>query len=57
MIGYHDPGNDLRGEPSLDELFAEPIVRLIMRRDGVEESTMRGAIDRVQKSYLPAGQA
>lgn len=39
------------GEPSLDELFQEPIIRLIMQRDGVEENQMRGQIDRVLASY------
>ena len=28
-------------EPTLDELLAEPIVRLLMARDGVEEETVR----------------
>ena len=28
-------------EPTLDELLAEPIVRLVMVRDGVEDETVR----------------
>jgi hypothetical protein len=28
-------------EPTLDALLAEPIVRLLMARDGVEESALR----------------
>ncbi len=42
---------ELHGEPTLEELFAEPIVRLIMQRDGVKEREMRGQIDRVQSTY------
>lgn len=33
--------------PSLDELLSEPIVRLLMRRDGVEEGDVRKLIARV----------
>lgn len=42
---------ELLGEPTLDEILADPIIRLIMERDGVEESKMRGEIDRVQRHY------
>jgi hypothetical protein len=28
-------------EPSLDELLAEPMVQLLMARDGIEEATVR----------------
>ncbi len=34
-------------EPSLDELFAEPIVQLIMERDGVNATDMRGYLNRI----------
>ena len=34
----------LQGEPTLDELFAEPIVQLIMQRDGVERNDMQAKI-------------
>jgi len=34
-------------EPSLDELFAEPIVQLIMARDHVDVGTMRGKMDQL----------
>jgi hypothetical protein len=43
--------NDLHGEPTLEEILAEPIIRLIMQRDGVDESSMRGQIDLVRQSY------
>ena len=42
---------ELHGEPTLDEIFAEPIVQLVMRRDGVEAHDMRGELDRVQRAY------
>jgi hypothetical protein len=29
------------GEPTLDEIVAEPIIRLLMTRDGVDEETVR----------------
>lgn len=51
MVSYVYPDTELVGEPSLEELLAEPIVRLIMSRDGVEEHDMRGAIERVRNSY------
>ena len=44
--------NDLVGEPSLEEMLAEPIIRLIMKRDGVDESSMRGQIDLVRSNYF-----
>jgi anti-sigma factor RsiW len=28
-------------EPRLDQLFAEPIVKQLMRRDGIDETTIR----------------
>lgn len=43
--------SDLHGEPTLEEILAEPIIRLIMQRDGVDESSMRGQMDLVQRNY------
>ena len=51
MMSSIYPDTDLLGEPSLDEMFAEPIVRLIMQRDGVSDTDLRGEIDRVQQAY------
>ncbi len=51
MVSCIYPDTDLLGEPTLEEMLAEPIVRLIMQRDGVKESEMRGQIDRVQAAY------
>ncbi|MEJ0010883.1 MAG: hypothetical protein WDN72_10710 [Alphaproteobacteria bacterium] len=33
----------------MEELLAEPIVRLVMQRDGVRARDMRTTIDRVQQ--------
>jgi hypothetical protein len=35
------PGRPRSNEPTLDELLAEPIVQLLMRRDGINEATIR----------------
>ena len=51
MITSIYPDTDLLGEPSLEEMFADPIVRLIMKRDGVKHDDLRGQIDRVQQAY------
>lgn len=51
MTHYAYPDHDLHGEPSLEEILSEPIVRLIMSRDGVEERDMRGTIDRIKSAY------
>jgi hypothetical protein len=32
-------------EPSLDELLAEPIVQLVMKRDGLTEDEVRAIVD------------
>ena len=44
---------ELLDEPSLDEMLAEPIIQLIMKRDGVNASDMRGTLDRVLNMYAP----
>jgi hypothetical protein len=44
-------------EPTLDELLAEPIVRLIMKRDGVSHVDLRGEIERVKHYYAHALEA
>jgi hypothetical protein len=46
---YHE--SDLMGEPTLDEMLADPIVQLIMHRDGLEAQDMRGTLDRIQMQY------
>ena len=47
MVTYTTSEAELLGEPTLDELLAEPIVRLVMQRDGVNETEMRGQSDRM----------
>jgi hypothetical protein len=51
MVSGIHPDTDLLGEPTLDEMLAEPIIRLIMQRDGVNEHDMRSEIDRAQAAY------
>jgi hypothetical protein len=51
MVSYNTSEAELLGEPTLDELLAEPIVRLVMKRDGVNETDMRGQIDRMVSAY------
>jgi hypothetical protein len=51
MVSYAYPDSDLTGEPTLDEMFADPLVRLVMKRDGVEEGEMRGTLDRIRDAY------
>jgi len=38
------------GEPSLDEILADPMVQLVMQRDGVADADMRRQIERLQHS-------
>ena len=46
---------NLWGEPTLDDLFEEPIVQLIMQRDGVQQHDMRAEISRLLRSYAASG--
>jgi hypothetical protein len=39
-----------RWEPRLDDMFADPIVTAIMRRDGLSEQDMREALKRARRS-------
>lgn len=38
-------------EPSLDDLFAEPIVQLFMKRDQVDPQDIRGKLNRLMHQY------
>jgi hypothetical protein len=51
MARTHMNEREVIGEPSLEELFAEPIVQLIMKRDGVRARDMREELDRLVQSY------
>ena len=51
MMSIPYPDSEPLGEPTLEEIFAEPIVRLIMKRDGVKDTDLRSEIDRVQRQY------
>jgi len=35
-------------EPSLDDLFADPMIRALMARDAVAEADLRGLMDQVR---------
>lgn len=37
-------------EPTIDEMLADPIVRLVMKRDGVEEMELRRTLNQVAAS-------
>ncbi len=37
------------GEPSLDEMLADPIVRILMERDGLSEQSVRGVFEDAAK--------
>lgn len=51
MVTHTITESEIFGEPTLDELLAEPIVRLVMKRDGVNEADMRGQIDRMLDAF------
>ena len=40
-MSTNDPAPCPRTEPSLDELFGDPIIQLVMRRDGIDEGAVR----------------
>jgi len=39
----------LSGEPTLDEMLADPIVRTLMAHDGLSEEAVRGAFEHAAK--------
>lgn len=41
-------------EMTLDELLAEPIVHLLMRRDGVEADALRALAERIRRRLQAA---
>jgi hypothetical protein len=48
------PGDEARGapdewrrEPDLDELLADPMAQLLMRRDGTDEAELRDLLEKV----------
>lgn len=45
----HDDERWICGEPSLDEMLADPIVRILMERDGVSERSVRGVFEDAAK--------
>lgn len=51
MVTHTITEPEIFGEPTLEEMLAEPIVRLVMKRDGVNEADMRGQIDRMLSAF------
>jgi hypothetical protein len=47
----------VKNEPALNDLFSDPIVKAVMRRDSVDESDLRGLIERVRLSMAPTDTA
>jgi len=45
------------GEPTLDELLAEPAVRLLMSRDGVDEAALRRLAAEIRERAAQRGPA
>jgi hypothetical protein len=44
---YDSPVESTTDEPSIEELLAEPIIQLVMQRDGVKANEMRHTFDRL----------
>lgn len=40
----------LRGEPQLPDVMADPIIGMLMARDGVSRDELRSLIERVRRS-------
>jgi len=51
MAGAKYSDAELRGEPTLEEMFEDPIIQLVMQRDGVIAHDMRAEIDRMRATY------
>ncbi|MES2984139.1 MAG: hypothetical protein V4735_03020 [Pseudomonadota bacterium] len=51
MTSYLYTDADLLGEPTLDEILADPMIQLVMKRDGVDERDMRGQIERISQRF------
>ena len=43
----------IHGEPSLDEVLNDPVIRALMRRDGVEVESLRVLIRGLRRSVAP----
>jgi hypothetical protein len=47
----------ITGEMSLDEMLRDPIVRLVMRRDGVKAREVRAMMRRLSATPRPRGRS
>ncbi len=43
------------GEPALEDMFADPIVRAVMAVDGLAESDLRSAVRQARRGLNKAG--
>lgn len=50
-----NPDTWLEGEPGLGEILVDPIVRLVMRRDGLDPRQVRDAIERGRMALRGVG--
>lgn len=46
----------LLNEPSIEDILRDPIIRLLMRRDGVSEDALRDALLQPAQSDRPCAQ-
>ncbi len=51
MASFVTHDSFLTGEPSIEEMLADPITMLIMQRDGIKPQSMRAEIDRLQQEW------
>ena len=42
-----------RDEPTIDQLFGEPIVQQLMMRDGIDEATTRNLLQKTAAGQVP----
>jgi hypothetical protein len=52
VIRGEESMNNLRREPPIDELLRDPLTRLLMARDGVEEADLRRLLERIGKRLI-----
>ena len=44
--------NDVRREPPINEILRDPVTRLLMARDGVEEESLRRLLRQMSKRLM-----
>jgi hypothetical protein len=53
-IQTHAPREWLSGEPRLDELLEDPVLRTLLRSDGIDPADLRLFLRRLRKHARPA---